>query len=95
MALIFLFCKRFQSIVRAAVSNIYVMSPFARLLVLSKNQQLLITNNSMVLNQNSIHIFFLKKGMTNRVPVKGNCVNSGPNLVAGTLSRLLLSYQTG
>jgi len=32
--------------------------------------------------------------MTDRVPVKGNCVDSGPNLVAETLSRLLLN-QTG
>jgi len=30
-----------------------------KLLVLSKNQQQLITNSSMVLNQNSIRIYFL------------------------------------
>jgi len=29
--------------------------------------------------------------MTNRVPVKSNCVDSGPSLVAETWSRLLLS----
>jgi len=34
----------------------------------------------MVLNQNN-----------NRVPVKGNCVDSGPSLVAETLSKLLFS----
>jgi len=33
--------------------------------------------------------------MTDRVPVKGNCVDNGPSLVVETLSRLLLSYQTG
>jgi len=33
--------------------------------------------------------------MADRVPVKGNSVESGPSLVAETLSRLLLSYQTG
>jgi len=33
--------------------------------------------------------------VTDRVPVKGNCVDSGPSLVAETLSRLLLSYQIG
>jgi len=33
--------------------------------------------------------------MTDRVPVKGNCVDNGPSLVAETLSRLFLSYQTG
>jgi len=34
------------------------------------------------LNQSSIRIyfpFFLKKGMTDRVPVKGNCVDNGPS----------------
>jgi len=53
----------------------------------------------MVLNQNTKTVFVfsfpLKKRMTNRLPVKGNCVDSGPSLVAETLSRLLLSYQTG
>jgi len=39
--------------------------------------------------------FFLKKGMTDRVPVKGNCVDSRPSLEAETLSRLLLSYHIG
>jgi len=29
--------------------------------------------------------------MTNRVSVKGNCVDSGPSLVAETLLKLLLS----
>jgi len=33
--------------------------------------------------------------MTNRVPVKGNCVGSGPSFVTETLSILLLSYQSG
>jgi len=33
--------------------------------------------------------------MTDRVPVKGNCIDIGPSLVAETLSKLLLSYQTG
>jgi len=33
--------------------------------------------------------------MTDRLPVKDNCVDSGPILVAATLSRLLFSYQTG
>jgi len=33
--------------------------------------------------------------MTDRVSLKGNCDDSGPSLVAETLSRLLLSYQTG
>jgi len=33
--------------------------------------------------------------MIYRMPVKGNYVNNGPSLVAKTLSRLLLSYQTG
>jgi len=45
----------------------------------------------MVLNQNSIFIFFFEKGMTDRVPVKGNCVDIGPSLVAETLSWLILS----
>jgi len=42
----------------------------------------------MVLNQNSIRTFlsFWKKEWL---------IDSGPNLVAETLSRLLLSYQTG
>jgi len=34
----------------------------------------------MVLNENStvfVFPFFLKNGMTGRVPVKGNCVDSG------------------
>jgi len=45
----------------------------------------------MELSQNSILIIvsFLKE-MNDRVPVKGNCVDSGPSLVAGTLSWLLL-----
>jgi len=30
--------------------------------------------------------------MTDRVPVKVHCVESGPSLVAETLSRFLLSY---
>jgi len=29
--------------------------------------------------------------MTDRVPVNGNCIDSGPSLVAETLSRLLLT----
>jgi len=29
--------------------------------------------------------------MTDRIPVKGNCVDSGPSLVAETLLRLLFS----
>jgi len=29
--------------------------------------------------------------MTDRMPVKGNCVDSGPSLVTETLSRLFLS----
>jgi len=34
--------------------------------------------------------------MPDKVPVKGNCVDSGPSFVAETLSlRLLLSYQIG
>jgi len=33
--------------------------------------------------------------MSDCVPVKNNCVDSGSSLVAETLSRLLLSYQTG
>jgi len=51
----------------------------------------------MVLNQNSkfVFSFLFVKGMTDRVPVKGNCVDSGPRLLAETLSSLLLSYQTG
>jgi len=63
-----------------------------RLLVLSKNQQDLIPNNSMVLNQNNIFIFlsFWKRNDWDRVAVKGNCVDSGPSLVAETLSWLLL-----
>jgi len=51
--------------------------------------------NGIETKQYSYFLFFLKKGMTDRVPVKGNCVDSGPSLVAETLSRLLLSYQTG
>jgi len=33
--------------------------------------------------------------MTDRLPVKDNCVDSGPILLAETLSTLLFSYQTG
>jgi len=35
--------------------------------------------------------FLFEKGMTDRVPVKGNCVDSRPSLVAESLSWLLLS----
>jgi len=58
-----------------------------KLLVLSKNQQELISNDLTVLNQNRILFSFLfENGMTDRVPVKGNCVGIGPSLVAETLS---------
>jgi len=46
----------------------------------------------MELSQNSILIilFFLKKkGMNDRVPAKGNCVDSGSSLVKKTSSCLL------
>jgi len=40
----------------------------------------------MELSQNSIHIslaFIFKKGMTDRVQVKGNCTDSGPMQLNG------------
>jgi len=41
----------------------------------------------MVLNQNSILVILLfENGMTDRVTVKDNCVDSGPSLVRETLS---------
>jgi len=45
----------------------------------------------VISKQYSYFPFFLEKGMTDRVPVKGNCVDSGPSLMAETLSWLLLS----
>jgi len=42
----------------------------------------------MVLDQNSIISFLFEKGMIGKVPVNGNCVDSGPSLVAETLSGL-------
>jgi len=38
----------------------------------------------MVLNQNSILIILFEKGITDRVTVKGHCVDSGPSLVTET-----------
>jgi len=37
--------------------------------------------------------FLFDIGMTDRVPVKGNCVDSGPSLVAETLRKILLYHE--
>jgi len=57
---LFLLLQVLQSFAQGLFSMVIA---FQRLLALSKNQQQLITNNSMVLKQNSIRIFlsFLRK----------------------------------
>jgi len=50
----------------------------------------ILTTNNKYLNLMSKHYsyfsLFFEKGMTGRVPVKGNCVDSGPSLVAEPLT---------
>jgi len=58
-----------------------------RLLVLSKNQQVY-----PMIQWYWIKTVFLFS-LTDRVPVKGNCVDSGASLVAETLRKILLYYE--
>jgi len=69
----FIFCYRI-SVLQSFTQGLFSMAlALPRLLVLYKNQQTLF-----------LFFFLFEKGMTERVPVKGNCVVSGPSLVTET-----------
>jgi len=49
-----------------------------------------------VISKQYVHFpFFFEKGMTDRVSVKGNCIDNVPSLVKETSLWLFLSWKTG
>jgi len=88
-----------RSVFQSIAQVFLLVLALSKLLVLSKNQlsswypiiQMKFSWYPIII-WNSILIILFEKGMNDRVPLKGNCVNSGASLVAETLSWLLITF---